>query len=626
MSRQVNRNRARNPLSAAELAKVFQPKPKIVTFFDIFTFGVIAAAIFFNSLTARSIIFNVSISAALLLKVFIGVYFYKRNNARSLRLYFMFRFLYNVLVIYPLIAVLKFFTGVYVMNNFIAGGILALFELIITGIYMKYLFLKTPIENIEDIPGYIIKSKQEDLTVLNIKSNRAADYLSKSYGKKSILNIIKKKQIQNEKQKLMKNSSGKPMGTFELLQRRQEDQHRRRVGFNLIRPEDEIEAEIQFEIVQVNKKANSSKYMSFELIHSRDVVNDVKIMDQKEKQKIQYIEDAREDIEREKEKFRRAMEKMKGKSSGDDQAQVKKNQDDLKEEEDQNGPIVYTDQVKLNKKDEDNVLLTNEEDVEQQSDRAEMNRSNINDTAAKSTNEKATPVSKITESKQQTTTLKQPEVKSQNLPAPQQLPLQNYQSNRSTIQTKVQEEVPQRQARSQQRQSQKQKFKSYEEKFEIQRLQIQKQQQKGPQQPQQRQANSNGRNQQNQSNKRKYQDDDYDSEDGSDSYDSEDSERRRRRKKIQQINNQQKKIHGVNDGDSSSSLSEDDQKKKSNRNQKANTNNNSRKNQSAKGGNQKQVRFDENKNTIKNASELNRGLNQNKGKQDDSYDTEGDSY
>jgi len=123
------------------------------------------------------------VSVALLIKVFIGVYFYKKNNARSLRQYFMLRYLYNILIIYPLIAVLKFFTGTYVLNNFLAGGILAGFELIITGIYLKHLLIKAPIENIEDIPGYIIKSKTEDLQVLNIKANRAAEYLSKSYRK-----------------------------------------------------------------------------------------------------------------------------------------------------------------------------------------------------------------------------------------------------------------------------------------------------------------------------------------------------------------------------------------------------------------------------------------------------------
>lgn len=117
-------------------------------------FTVVSAAIFFNSLTSRSILFNVIIAVSLLLKVLIGIFFYKSNNARSLRLYFLCRYLYNILIVYPLIIILKFFTGTYSMNHFLAGGIILLFEIIITCCYLKHLCFKTPLENIEDIPGF----------------------------------------------------------------------------------------------------------------------------------------------------------------------------------------------------------------------------------------------------------------------------------------------------------------------------------------------------------------------------------------------------------------------------------------------------------------------------------------
>lgn len=155
---QSNNNIRSQVSQNAESVYRVTPFPKRVTFFDVFTFAIISAAIFFNSLTQRSIIFNVVIAIALLAKVLLGSCFYKTNTSRALRLYFMFRYLYNICIIYPLIILLKYKTGTYSVNHFIAGGVLLVCELVITLIYIKYLCSKRPMENIEDIPGFTVKS------------------------------------------------------------------------------------------------------------------------------------------------------------------------------------------------------------------------------------------------------------------------------------------------------------------------------------------------------------------------------------------------------------------------------------------------------------------------------------
>ena len=80
-------------LETSEDIRKLQPQPKRVAFFDAFTFIAVACVIFFNNLTSRSIIFDIVISGALLVKVLIGIAFYKSNNARALRSYFVWRYL-----------------------------------------------------------------------------------------------------------------------------------------------------------------------------------------------------------------------------------------------------------------------------------------------------------------------------------------------------------------------------------------------------------------------------------------------------------------------------------------------------------------------------------------------------
>lgn len=102
----------------------------------------------------------------------------------------MFRYLYNVVVIYPLIIVLKFFTGTYTVNLFIAGGGVFFLELVVTLAYFKYLCIKRPLENIEDVPGYKLKAIKSDMMVLHIRTKDAAEYITKEVGNKTAMNLI----------------------------------------------------------------------------------------------------------------------------------------------------------------------------------------------------------------------------------------------------------------------------------------------------------------------------------------------------------------------------------------------------------------------------------------------------
>jgi hypothetical protein len=84
-----------------------------------------------------------------------------------------------------------------------------------------------------------------------------------------------------------------------------------RTGFNLIRSEEEIEAEIDMEeVLQSKLGENPTKFMTFQDRMSRMVVNDFVLEEHapKQKEKIQQVEDAREDIEKEREKMRRAFQ------------------------------------------------------------------------------------------------------------------------------------------------------------------------------------------------------------------------------------------------------------------------------------------------------------------------------
>eukprot|EP00347_Sterkiella_histriomuscorum_P022349 403330794 len=693
---QQSEDNSRGSMQTAESIKKAQPQTKRVAFFDVLTFGVVACVIFFNNLTQRSIIFNVVLSGALLVKVLIGVFFYQYNNVRSLRLYFLWRYIYNIFVIYPLIVILRYFTATYVLNYFLAGGITLLFEVIILLCYLKHLCMKKPIENIEDIPGFQIKQIRDELTVVHVKSTKAGDYLSKSLGKKTAERIVAQRmkeqyEINMKKNNQTKIKSGKLMSKTQQLQYRKEVQAKAKVGFNLIRSEEEIEAEIDYEEILKAKLEGSQQYMSFQDRMSRNVVNDFVLEEHapKQKEKIQQVEDAREEMEREREKLRRAFQQKQNvvqanvNETGEDIEKGEFKKDKKQEEEQDNqrtsvkdGPspyekdedvIVDHDQIRLQINDnpkaqdipknqtqkqsannsDDTVKEHQEEDLEMQTDRVLFNKppitnnSNLQKPVSHSHSNKKDINSslpqdqkRITEkehsTKPQSQDQKQPEpvainTLSQRQSEPKQQPTRqsHHKDNNPS------ESVNQTSTNAQQ---EKQKYKSYQEKFEIQRLQNQKEQQKAVHKSSSQQKSSqqfSGKHayaqnkiqkeiqrkaelkQQMEEQKRRDEEESDDSDSDGSYYSDETPTRRKQRKlaKQQKLSKQKtKKIHNNNDGDSSSSLSDGEPKQKKSKQQNQNQlpQNNSKIIEAAV-KNPKQVRFDENKNTVKQLSSIDNG-------------------
>lgn len=170
-----------------------------ITFYDVFTFATIFLAALFNSLSPRSLVFNLVIGLVLLIKVFIGIFFYNKNTLSSIRTYLLTRYLYNVLVICPTYAVLRIFTFSFLPNYFYTGGILCVIELLIAAVYAPNLFQRQPVESIEDIPGFKIihnadhqhtdprytsssRNRGKQKIVVNMNVREAAKYLEREIG------------------------------------------------------------------------------------------------------------------------------------------------------------------------------------------------------------------------------------------------------------------------------------------------------------------------------------------------------------------------------------------------------------------------------------------------------------
>ena len=114
----------------------------------------------FNSLNQRSMIFNVAIGVVMLLKVILGVPFYNKRTMASLRCYFVTRFTFNIVIVCPTFVLLRYFTNTYLLNYFVTGAILLIFEILISLFYARYLYMRMPIETLDDIPGVkIIEQK-----------------------------------------------------------------------------------------------------------------------------------------------------------------------------------------------------------------------------------------------------------------------------------------------------------------------------------------------------------------------------------------------------------------------------------------------------------------------------------
>ena len=118
------------------LSNIRQHIRKII-FYDVFTFAAVFLAALFNSLTQRSIIFNIVIGVTLFLKVLIGAFFYNQKTIGALRTYFLARYFYNFAVVCPVWIVLRSLTVTYLPNYIITGCIIVALEIIIGCLYVK---------------------------------------------------------------------------------------------------------------------------------------------------------------------------------------------------------------------------------------------------------------------------------------------------------------------------------------------------------------------------------------------------------------------------------------------------------------------------------------------------------
>lgn len=144
-----------------------------ITFYDVFGFTAIFLAALFNSLSPRSLIFNLVIGLVMLLKVFIGIGFYNKNTLSSIRSYLIARYIYNIVVICPTYILLRYFTSAYLPNYFYTGGILCAIEILIAALYSPNLFQRQDVETIEDIPGLkIIHSAEQQSDMRFISSSK----------------------------------------------------------------------------------------------------------------------------------------------------------------------------------------------------------------------------------------------------------------------------------------------------------------------------------------------------------------------------------------------------------------------------------------------------------------------
>lgn len=118
-------------------------------------------------------IFNVVMGVIMLFKVIIGAPFYNKRFIKDIRCYFINRYLFNLLIICPAMILLRYFTRTYLENYFLVGAILLIFEILIGLFYIRYLYIRMPIENMDDIPG--IKITEERYGIKhgpNIKKRR----------------------------------------------------------------------------------------------------------------------------------------------------------------------------------------------------------------------------------------------------------------------------------------------------------------------------------------------------------------------------------------------------------------------------------------------------------------------
>ena len=84
-----------------------------ITFYDVFGFAAVFLGSLFNSLSQRSMVFNVVLGVVMLIKVLLGIPFYNKRTMSSLRTYFIVRYIYNAVIICPTLILLRYFTRTY---------------------------------------------------------------------------------------------------------------------------------------------------------------------------------------------------------------------------------------------------------------------------------------------------------------------------------------------------------------------------------------------------------------------------------------------------------------------------------------------------------------------------------
>lgn len=207
---------SRNPTNTKTRRCVPVPLNKIrqhmrkITFYDVFAFTAVFLAALFNSLSPRSLIFNLVIGLIMLLKVFIGIGFYNKNTLSSIRSYLIARYIYNIVVICPTHVLLRYFTSAYLPNYFYTGVILLAIEVLIAALYAPNLFQRQDVETIEDIPGFkiihsadqqtdmrfasSIKHRGKPKIVVNMNVREAAKHLVNEIGEETSKEIVEKMQ------------------------------------------------------------------------------------------------------------------------------------------------------------------------------------------------------------------------------------------------------------------------------------------------------------------------------------------------------------------------------------------------------------------------------------------------
>jgi hypothetical protein len=116
-------------------------------------------------------VFNVTVSISFLIKVFIGFCFFRSSSNRSMRLYLIMRYIVNFCLTLPLLFILRKTTATYVVNYFVAMGLLVLSEMLLLLIYKGELCRKDNIEIVEDIEGTKVTSitRNNKIILVNVK-------------------------------------------------------------------------------------------------------------------------------------------------------------------------------------------------------------------------------------------------------------------------------------------------------------------------------------------------------------------------------------------------------------------------------------------------------------------------